>query len=128
MAGWLSALKLVPWGQVIDAAPQIVQGARKLMQRRGDERAAAPPAAASPAVGTQPGDVQAQQLAALQQRALQLEEEQRASAVLIRSLAEQNAQVVRAVEALRVRVRGLTLACALLGVATTGLLAWTLAH
>ncbi|SDM54116.1 hypothetical protein SAMN05428957_107140 [Oryzisolibacter propanilivorax] len=128
MAGWLSALKFVPWGQVIDAAPQIVQGARKLM-RRGDENTPQPPAApAAVHLGGEPRDVLGEQLAALQQRVNQLQEEQRASAVLIRSLAEQNAQVVRAVEALRVRSRWLALACALLGVASTGLLAWVLSH
>ena len=128
MAGWLSALKFVPWGQVIDAAPQIVQSARKLM-RRGDEATTTPPAAPTPVhLAGEPRDVLGEQLAALQQRVNQLQEEQRASAVLIRSLAEQNAQVVRAVDALRGRSRWLALACALLGVISIGLLAWVLSH
>ena len=29
--GWMSALKLVPWGDVIEATPQIMQAARKLI-------------------------------------------------------------------------------------------------
>ncbi|AVO48305.1 hypothetical protein C6568_02850 [Melaminivora suipulveris] len=125
MAGWLSALKFVPWGQVIDAAPQIVQGARKLI-RKGEQTAAPPPAPAMPAASLH--DSLAGQVAALQQRAAQLEEEQRASAVLIRSLAEQNAQVVRAIDALRVRTRWLGLACALLGVVSVALLIWALSR
>ncbi len=123
MAGWLSALKLVPWGQVIDAAPQLVQGARKLM-RRSEQNAAPAPSVPAPAASAHEG--LAGQVAALQQRAAQLEEEQRASAVLIRSLAEQNAQVVRAVDALRTRTRWLGLACALLGVVSVALLVWAL--
>ncbi|AVP57299.1 hypothetical protein [Pulveribacter suum] len=124
MAGWLSALKLVPWGQVVGAAPQIVQGARKLMSRgeqQHQQQAPQPPVAVRHE-GT------AEQLAQLQQQLTQLQEEQRASAVLIRSLAEQNAQVVRAVDALRVRSRWLMGASALLGVATVGLLGWVLSH
>ncbi|GAB1387609.1 hypothetical protein MASR1M59_27570 [Melaminivora sp.] len=55
-----------------------------------------------------------------------MREDQQASAVLIRSLAEQNAQLVHAVDALRARTRWLGVACALLGVTTLGLLIWTL--
>ncbi len=32
--GWLTALKLVPWGDVIEATPQAVKAARALLQRR----------------------------------------------------------------------------------------------
>ena len=128
MAGWLSALKFVPWGQVIEAAPQIVQGARKLMRRSEHETAAAPPRPVATSAATGSPDTLAQQLATLEQRVAQLHEEQRASAVLIRSLAEQNAQVVRAVDALRARTRWLGLACALLGVISTGLLVWVLSQ
>jgi len=126
MAGWLSALKFVPWGQVIDSAPQIVQGARKLMGRTQPQ--AGPPAAAPAASPAGLQDGLREQVAALQQRVAHLEEEQRASAVLIRSLAEQNAQVVRAVDALRGRTRWLSMACALLGVACATLLGWALSR
>ena len=120
--GWMSALKLVPWGQVIESTPQILQGARKLMNRGEQQQQQAQPPAAVRHEGT------SEQLAALQQQVVQLQEEQRASAVLIRSLAEQNAQVVRTVDALRSRSRWLMAACALLGVATTGLLIWALSR
>jgi hypothetical protein len=29
MVGWVTALKLVPWGDVIEATPQILQAAKK---------------------------------------------------------------------------------------------------
>ncbi|WP_313314223.1 hypothetical protein [Pulveribacter sp.] len=117
----MSALKLVPWGQVIESTPQILQGARKLMNRGEQQQAQQPPAAVRHE-GT------SEQLAGLQRQVAQLQEEQRASAVLIRSLAEQNAQVVRTVDALRARSRWLTGACSLLGVVTIALLVWVLSR
>ena len=55
-----------------------------------------------------------------------LEQEQQESAVLIQSLAEQNAQVVQAVEVLRLRNQRLTAAIALLGAVCAGLIVWAL--
>ncbi len=114
-AGWMSALKLVPWSKVIEATPQIAQAAQRLMGA-----AQKPP----PAPSAPHKEPQADPTEALRARILALEEEQRASAVLIQSLAEQNAQVVRAVDALRVRSQRLLAAVCLLAVATAGLLAW----
>ena len=48
------------------------------------------------------------------------------SAVLIQSLAEQNAQVVQAVEVLRQRQQRLTVAVGVLAVGCAGLLVWVL--
>ncbi|WP_312303432.1 hypothetical protein [Pulveribacter sp.] len=118
----MSALKLVPWGQVIESTPQILQGARKLMNRGEQQQEAQQSPAAVRHEGT------SEQLAGLQRQVAQLQEEQRASAVLIRSLAEQNAQVVRTVDALRARSRWLTGACSLLGVVTIALLVWVLSR
>ena len=55
-----------------------------------------------------------------------LEQEQQESAVLIQSLAEQNAQVVQAVEVLRQRQQLLTVAVGVLAVGCAGLLVWVL--
>ena len=40
MVGWVTALKLVPWGDVIEATPQILQAAKKLLgaTRKGQSR------------------------------------------------------------------------------------------
>jgi hypothetical protein len=108
--GWMTALKLVPWGDVIEATPQIVQAARRLMGRSADEQAQAQHAATVT-------------LQALQERVAQLEDEQVQSARLIQQLAEQNAQVVRAVEALRVRGQRLLWATVALSAACAVLLA-----
>ena len=69
------------------------------------------------------------QLQQLHERVARLEQKQQESAVLIQSLAEQNAQVVQAVERLRLRNQRLTVAIAALGavcVCAGLLLAWTL--
>jgi len=115
--GWMTALKLVPWGDVIEATPQILQAARRLLGQT--QKGPATTAAPLPN-GTEDG------LAALRQRVQALEAEHQASAVLIGSLAEQNAQLVRAVDALRVRSQRLTIAVSLIGAGTVGLLIWVL--
>jgi hypothetical protein len=104
--GWMTALKLVPWGDVIEAAPQIAQAAGKLLRRPGK----APQAIATPA----PGASAQEQLDALRQQLARLEEEQRASAALIESMAGQQAQLVAAVGALRTGALRLAWACAVL--------------
>lgn len=66
------------------------------------------------------------QLEHLRERVVMLEQEQQESAVLIQSLAEQNAQVVQAVEVLRQRQQRLTGAVGVLAVGCAGLLVWVL--
>lgn len=116
--GWMTALKLVPWGDVIEATPQVLQAARKLMR---SSKAETEPDAQGLADGQTPSPLEQ-----LQARVQRLEAEQRASAELIQSLAEQQAVVVQAVEALRRRNRLLVAAIALLGIVCAGLLSWAL--
>lgn len=118
--GWMSALKVIPWGDVIEATPGIVKSARKIFARsqQAEEAATAPvPAgAAEPSV----------RVAQLEASVAQLAEQQKASAQLIETLAEQNARIVEAVEALRVRMRFLIAACVALAVALVAMAAWGL--
>ena len=123
--GWVAALKLVPWGDVLEATPQILQAAKKLLgsTRQGTADAAAGTLAGAGDAATPPVALQLQQL---RERVARLEQEQQESAVLIQSLAEQNAQVVQAVEVLRLRNQRLTGASALLGAVCAGLIVWAL--
>jgi hypothetical protein len=125
MAVWLTALKLVPWGDVIEATPQILQAAKKLM---GKTRAssAEPLAGALADAGVSASTPLEAQVQGLAQRVALLEQEQRDSAALIESLAEQNAVVVRAVEALRKRSQRLAAAVGVLGVTCAALVVWVL--
>ncbi|ART49034.1 hypothetical protein [Acidovorax carolinensis] len=123
--GWVAALKLVPWGDVLEATPQILQAAKKLLgsTRQGTADAAGGTLAGAGDAATPPVALQLQQL---RERVARLEQEQQESAILIQSLAEQNAQVVQAVEVLRLRNQRLTAAIAVLGAVCVGLLVWTL--
>jgi uncharacterized coiled-coil protein SlyX len=107
--GLFTALKAIPWGDVIAAAPVIVKGARNLFARRPEP--AVPPGPAD----TGPQDPVAARIAALESRLAQAEQQQRLMAELAASLAEQNAKVVQAIDILRVRTRILLAASAVLG-------------
>ncbi len=126
MAVWLTALKLVPWGDVIEATPQILTAAKKLMGRtRAGGGSEAATGSLTSAEGSTAAPVEAQ-VRALADRVAKLEQEQRDSAALIESLAEQNAVVVRAVEALRLRSQRLTVAVGVLSAACAALAIWAL--
>lgn len=111
---WMAALKLVPWGDVIKATPQILQAAKKLLGSARKDTAVAAQEGAVP-----PADAQWQHL---HDRVTQLEQEQRDGALLIESLAAQNAQLVLAIEALRRHSQRSTWALLTLGVLGLGLL------
>ncbi|MNL64299.1 hypothetical protein D3C87_1885000 [compost metagenome] len=121
----------MPWGDVIEAAPQVLQAAKKLM---GKTRAAGTASVAGAAgvtgtltgTGDSPSTPVTAQLQHLRERVAQLEQEQQDSAALIQSLAEQNAVVIRAVEALRLRNQRLGRALVVLGVLVVGVLVWVL--
>ncbi len=126
MVGWVTALKLVPWGDVIEATPQILNAAKKLLGTTRKGKAEAPDAASIAASGEEAALPVETQLLHLRERVGQLEQEQIDGAALIQSLAQQNAQVIRAVEDLRKRNRRLTLAITVLGATCLGLLIWAL--
>ena len=116
---WLIALKAVPWADVVQAAPGLVKSARKLFNTA---RSSQPPAAGETAFHDS-GTV-SERLARIEAALANLDAEQDSSAELIRSLAEQNARVVEAIEVLRTRVRLLLGATAVLIVAFLGLAVW----
>lgn len=78
---WLTALKLIPWRDVVENAPTVLRTAKKLWDKQ-------PPPDTS-----------------LQQEVASLREEARRAAAVIESLAEQNTRLVQAVDILRVRTR-----------------------
>jgi len=114
---WISALKVIPWGDVIEAAPGLVKGARKVFSR-GEVPPTGPVAA-----GTEPPQARIDRLEAEVERLVQ---QQQAGAALVESLAEHHARVVAAVEVLRRRSRLLAGACAVLLAGLVALAAWTL--
>lgn len=105
--GWLTILKSVPWTEVIRNAPKVAEGARKLWNAVGRQRAAdeVADAGAPPAASLEPLTLEALEAraAALEAAVSDLHGQMLASSELIKELAEQNAQLVKRIEANRKR-------------------------
>ncbi len=123
--GWLTVLKMVPWGDVIENAPKVAQGAKKLWGSVGKKTVSVPAAEPSTDLSAQSlGSSQEAQLAALsaQVAALrasttELQQQMLESSALIQSLAEQNTQLIARVELNRKRLLALAALTLVLGVA-----------
>ena len=119
---WSALFSAIPWTDVIAKAPELAQGARKLWQKVG-KREATPPAPAETPASSAPSF--GERIDALDARLADVGARQQESAELLAALAAQNAELIRATEELRSRVRQLgigfvVLAAGLLG--TLGLL------
>lgn len=119
--GWLAVLQMVPWSDVIKNAPKVADGAKKLWDAVGKK----PPAQGSPsdlAASTLSPDAQAiatlqARVAALEAATSDLHNQMLASSGLIKTLAEQNTQLIQRIEVHRVRL------AALAGITVIGFLA-----
>ena len=109
--GWLTVLKMVPWGDVIENAPKVAQGAKKLWNTVGKKpvpQATSDSPQVVPGQGTPVGHeamlvaLQAQ-VADLQMTTADLHQQMLQSSALIQSLAEQNTQLIGRVELNRKR-------------------------
>ena len=116
---WLSALKVIPWGDVISHAPGVLEKARDLMARKTADVAPQPMATPNthdevPSLGELKNRLldASMQIEGLQERQAEL-------AQTVRALAEQNAALLSAVSGLRQTLRlmmvGLVLAFVGLG-------------
>ena len=131
--GWLAVLQLVPWTDVIKNAPKVADGAKKLWQTVGNKPP--PPADTKGTTGTSVQlTPEGQAIAALKARLLTLEnatqdlqEQMLASSELIKSLAEQNTQLIRRAEVNRLRLLWLASVTAVVAVAAVIGLTLTLA-
>ena len=125
---WVAALKMVPWTDVIQAAPHVLKAAKGLIKKSPEQGAADAMASAPSSTGPQTslpsnaGELALQQVAQLEARVQQLEAAQRASAQVLEQMAEQQAQIVQTVGLLRTGATRLAWACGVLGVCVLGLL------
>ena len=105
--GWLTILKSVPWTEVIKNAPKVAEGAKKLWNAVGKQRAAdeVAEAGAQPAASHEPHTLEALEAraAVLEAAVSDLNQQMLASSELIKELAEQNAQLVKRIDANRKR-------------------------
>lgn len=116
--GWLTALKAIPWSDVMAAAPHVVRGAKRLVEAARTRRGGAD-AAGAPVRGTT-----AERLEAAEAEIAGLKSDHAAAGELLRSLAEQNVRLVDAVERLRLRTRILMGVSLVLAIGFLGLAAW----
>lgn len=125
---WVSALKLVPWGDVIQAAPTVLKAAKGLMKKSPEQeledaaQAAFPASAESQTPAANAGELALQKVAQLEARIQQLEAAQRASNQVLEKMAEQQAQIVKTVGLLRTGATRLAWACGALGLIVLALL------
>ncbi len=98
---WMTALKLIPWADVIEATPALVKGARSLLKRTQKEAAEAAEPAAPPA-SLPEALARVQQL---ESELAQLTQAQAESAALLESLADGRARRGEPVQPLKRRRR-----------------------
>lgn len=116
MPSVFTVLAAIPWAQVVESAPKIAQGATRLWETVR-KRQAGPASPASPDASPPSAP---DQLAQLQAQVLALQDEMRASAEVVKQLAEQNALLIQRMEATHQRFVRLALAG---GVCVAGLAA-----
>lgn len=121
---WLLALKVIPWGDVIEHAPKVLKGARELLDQQRQRRQAAaqapdPRRNVIEMPGPTPPEVieLQRQLAAAHEDIGRLQQTQEQITQTVAELAEQNSRLVAAVELLRKRTRLLMGAVAVLALA-----------
>ena len=132
MAGWFTALKFIPWAEVIRHAPEVADGARKLWSTVGrkapGQQAPEDPSGAQPIPPAEEGSPAALEarVATLESVASDLHGQMLASSELIKALADQNAQLIQRIESNRQRIVWLAAASAVFGVVALVALALSL--
>lgn len=113
---WLTAFKVIPWADVLAAAPAVAQGARKLWTSvRGT----------STAVATTESETLESRVQALEAQIAEQKQENAASSELIKSLAEQNARLVEIVGMLKTRTQVLLALSIVMSAAALTLALWS---
>jgi hypothetical protein len=116
--GWLTVLQSVPWSDVVRNAPKVAAGAKKLWDNVANKSAANPDVAADGSgLASGPATLEGlqQQVLSLQVASAHLQQRLFESSDLIGTLAEQNAQLIQGVQALRRRLFWLGAALVLVG-------------
>ena len=120
--GWLTILKTVPWTEVISNAPKVADGAKKLWKtvakKTGVQTSSTQAAPTAGAAGAQSASPLETRVIEMETRTAELHAQMLASSELIKALAEQNAELVKRIEAIRVRVLVLGAVCIVLVITT----------
>jgi amino acid transporter len=128
--GWLSLLKIVPWSDVVSNAPKVADGARKLWSavKKRSPTPLTDAAVTEAATSTDQKTISAieSRVALLEAVASDLHAQMLASSEVIKSLADQNTQLVHRVETTRIRILWLSGALSVVGILTTAAWLFTL--
>lgn len=102
----LTVLSHIPWGQVVENAPKVADGAARLWSTVTGFRTKAGDATSESAGTKSPTDSDAlrTRIEALEETVRNLSEQMQASSELIKALADQNAQLVQRIELNRARL------------------------
>lgn len=123
---WFASLKDVPWSKVIGAAPTIVESGRKLWDKVSSKGAGEDLGDTTQNLAQLPAPAAIAaieiRLAALEKKSAELREETVSSYDVVRSIVDQNLQVVHAVDILLVRTQLLVRVTILLGIVSAALL------
>ena len=124
---WMAALKVVPWGKVMEHAPQVLEKARGLIDKHRPGATVAEANAAAPSADT--GEVPSlgelkNRCLALQVQSEQLRQTQQQMAQTMADLAEQNASLMGVVDRMQSRLRLLGWGLGLTLLASMGLALW----
>ena len=125
----LTVLSNIPWGQVVENAPKVAEGAAKLWTSvTGFRKPASTSTLSDPAPSKPPSEAEVlrSQLQGLEETVRSLQEQMQASSELIKALADQNTQLVARIELNRTRLQRATLAAALLGALLLGAVGYLL--
>lgn len=130
--GWFSVLRAVPWGQVIDNAPQVVEGAKKLWstvaKKSGPQEFEIVDVQSTYKDDAEELSAVHNRLTVLEKSAADLHKQMLASSELIKTLADQNAQLIKRIEANRKRMVWLTVVCAVMSAAAIAGLVFVLSN
>lgn len=119
-----TVLAQIPWGQVVDNAPKLAEGAAKLWKTVRRSRQEAPETVTNdPSMAVEPSqtDQLRAQVQRLEDEVSGLREQMQASTELIKALADQNAQLVQRIEINRQRVTRLAYVGAACGALLLGM-------
>lgn len=123
----ITVLSNIPWGQVVENAPKVADGAAKLwnaVTRKKPDPSPDTNAMAVADVAQSDSEALKQRLVAMDEHIHHLEEKMGATAELIKALAEQNTQLVRKIELNSVRLLRLATATAIAAVALVGIIVY----
>lgn len=116
----LAVLSNIPWGQVVENAPKVADGAARLWNTvTGFRKTAEPlPEIDDPVFKKSLSETEAlrSRLLVLEETVKSLQEQMQASSELIKALADQNTQLVNRIELNRIRLQRVSLVAAAFGV------------